>query len=53
METITRLGSRPMINKPPPLGRDFNRDPNIKALKRRELINRGSTLRGQEWGSIP
>ena len=32
------------VNKPPPLNRDYNRDPYIKALKRRELINRGSTL---------
>ena len=33
-----------MINKPPPLNRDYNRDPNIKALKRRGFINHGSTL---------
>ena len=33
-----------MINKPPPLNRDYNRDPHIKALKRREFINHGSTL---------
>ena len=33
-----------MINKPPPLNRDYDRDPNIKALKRRGLINHGSTL---------
>ena len=33
-----------MINKPPPLNRDYNRDPNMKALKRRGFIDRGSTL---------
>ena len=33
-----------MINEPPPLNRDNNRDPNIKALKRRGFINHGSTL---------
>ena len=33
-----------MINKPPPLNRDFIRDPNIKALKRMGFINHGSTL---------
>ena len=26
---------RPLINEPPPLNRDYNRGPNIKALKRR------------------
>ena len=34
---------KPVINKPPPLNRDYNRDPNIKALKRRGFINHGST----------
>ena len=33
-----------MIDKPPPLNRDYNRDPNIQALKRRGFINQGSTL---------
>ena len=33
-----------MINKPH--NRDCNRDPNIKALKRRGFINHGSTLCG-------
>ena len=33
-----------MKNKPPPLNRDYNRDPNIKALKRRGFVNHGSTL---------
>ena len=28
----------------PPLNRDYNRDPYIKALKRRGVINHGSTL---------
>ena len=32
------------MNKPPPLNRDYNRDPNIKALKTRGFINHGSTL---------
>ena len=31
---------RRLINKPPPLDRDYNKmDPNIKALKRRRCIN--------------
>ena len=33
-----------MINEPPSLNRDYNRDPNMKALKRRGVINQGSTL---------
>ena len=33
---------RPLINKPPPLDRDYHRDPNIKALKRRGFINHGN-----------
>ena len=33
-----------MINEPPPLYRDYSRDPYIKALKRSGFINRGSTL---------
>ena len=50
--TIYGLGSwvyvyRPLINKPPPHNRDYNRDPNIKALKRRGFMNQGSTLRVQ------
>ena len=28
-----------MINKPPSLNRDYNRDPNIKALKKERFIN--------------
>ena len=39
-----------MINKPPPLNRDDNRNPNIKALKRRGFINHGSTLDISSWG---
>ena len=35
---------RPVITKPPPLNRDHNRDPNVKALKRKEFINPGSPL---------
>ena len=33
-----------MINKPPPLNRDYNRDLTMKALKRRGFIHNGSTL---------
>ena len=33
-----------MINKPPPLNRDYNRDRSIKAPKRREFILHGSPL---------
>ena len=33
-----------MIHKPPPLNRDLNGDPNIKALKRKGFINHGCTL---------
>ena len=33
-----------MIKKNPPLDRDSNRDPNIKAMKRRGVINHGSPL---------
>ena len=32
---------RPLINKDPPLNRDYNRDPNIKARKRRGFLIRG------------
>ena len=42
--TLFRVKSRPLISKPPPLNREHNRDPNIKALKRRGFINHGSTL---------
>ena len=28
----------------PPLSRDYNRDPNIEALKKKGFINHGSTL---------
>ena len=35
---------RPLINKALPVNEDYNEDPNIKALKRRGLINDGSTL---------
>ena len=30
-----------MINKPPPINGDYNRDPNIQALKRRRLLISG------------
>ena len=42
---------RPLINKPAALDRDYNRDPNIKALKRRGSINHGSTFGFRlHWG---
>ena len=31
-----------MMNKPPPHNRDYNKDPNIQALKRKGFINHGS-----------
>ena len=34
----------PLINKPPPLNRDYSRDLYIKALRWRGFINHGSTL---------
>ena len=34
-----------MINKLPPLKWDYNRDPNIWALKGGGIINHGSTLK--------
>ena len=33
-----------MISKTPLLNRDYHRDPNMKALKRRGFIKHGSTL---------
>ena len=38
------LTQTPLINRSPPLHRDCNRDPSIKALKRRGCITQGSTL---------
>ena len=35
---------RPVINKPPPLSRECDRDSNIKAQKKKVFINHGSTL---------
>ena len=34
----------PCLVKPPPLNRDYNRDPNIWALKGGGVLNSGSTL---------
>ena len=34
----------PLINKPFALNRDYNKDRNIQALKRRGFLNHGSTL---------
>ena len=39
-----RVICRPLINEPPPLNRDYTRDPNTKAVKRRWFLNHGSTL---------
>ena len=36
--------SRPLINKPPPLNRAYDKDLNFKALQRRGFMNHGSTL---------
>ena len=33
-----RVNPDPMINKPPPLNKDYGRDPNIKAHKKRGLL---------------
>ena len=35
---------RPLINKPPPLHGEYNRDPNVEALERRGSFNHGSAL---------
>ena len=40
------------MNTPPPLSRDYDKDPNIKALKRRGLINHRSTLRCSHLASL-
>ena len=39
-----KASCRPLINKPPSLNRDYKRDPNIQALKKRGFIHHGSTL---------
>ena len=36
--------SQALTNKPPPLNKAYNRDPNIKALQRKRFSNHGSTL---------
>ena len=36
-----------MINEPPTLYRDYSRDPNIKALRRRGFTNHGSGFEGR------
>ena len=36
-----------MSTKPPPLNRDYDRDPYTEAVKRRRFINHGSTLRAR------
>ena len=51
------LQPRPLINKPPSLNRDYSRDPNTKAVKRRGFTNHGSTSGGsvlEDYGvSLP
>ena len=37
------------ITKPPPLNRDYNRNADIKALKKRVFINQGTTLPFGIW----
>ena len=39
-----RLGDVDLINEHPPLYRDYNRNHNLEASKRRGFINQGSTL---------
>ena len=41
-----------MINEPHPLNRDYNGDPNMKALKRRGFITHGSTLVSFGWVNL-
>ena len=41
----------PVIPKPPPLNRDYKRDPDIRALERRGFTNHGSTLQPLSWGT--
>ena len=43
---VESLTQREII-KPPPLNRDYNRDPNLKALKSKGVIDHGFTLRVQ------
>ena len=31
---VTQSGPRPVINEPPPLNREYHRDPNVKARKK-------------------
>ena len=40
-----------MIHKPLPINRDYNRDPDIEALKRRRCINHGFTV-GWYMGAV-
>ena len=48
--TIWGLACRPLINKPPPLNRDYNRDPHIKTLKRPGLLIMGLQYLGGSYG---
>ena len=44
---------RPLINKPPPLNRDYKRDPKLlRPFKRRGFINHGSTLGIPLWADV-
>ena len=38
------------MHQHPPLGRDYNRDPHVKALDIRGFISHGSTLWFGFWG---
>ena len=53
LEVCTRFAvyCRPMMNNPPPLNRDYKRDPNSKALRKKGFINHGSTLGFKVQGS--
>ena len=51
---VFNLGLKEVSQTPclitPPLNRDYNRNPDIKALKRRGFINHGSTI--HPWKAI-
>ena len=42
-------GTIPQINKSPPLNGDYNRDPNISALKRKGVVNHWATVYPQAF----
>ena len=49
--SANKILTRPLINKLPPPNRDYNRNPNIKALKRWGFISQGSSLLAVSHGS--